>query len=275
MGHIYRNSVLTIAAIGANDSSEGCFNNREGLFNRPCQIWKETPSFFEEKPNVYAFCNYERDPNDIMRNRGPLDTRAWVLQEQLLSPRVLNYGSNDVYWECLTAEITEAIPEGAPTKNLDDREFVQVFKAALTIDLQDAESQDFHRFLRAWYLTVENYSRRELTKETDRLIALSGLASETQNVTGNLYFAGLWGSKYFWRDLLWSVHAPGCPTVGSSFGYKGEVGPPSSRYTEFKGESTCQSFIIAKLSSVSLHADYYNHSAIMVLGIHQRPHPIR
>lgn len=42
-----------------------------------------------------------------------------------------------------------------------------------------------------WSDLVRGYSKCELTKESDRLIALSGLAQTFQDFTGDEYLAGL------------------------------------------------------------------------------------
>lgn len=43
-----------------------------------------------------------------------------------------------------------------------------------------------------WLKIIENYSSRQLTKPTDALPALSGLAREFHRATGDSYIAGLW-----------------------------------------------------------------------------------
>ncbi|KAF2269425.1 HET-domain-containing protein, partial [Lojkania enalia] len=57
--------------------------------------------------------------------------------------------------------------------------------------------QHFHRL-------VEQYSRLRLTKQSDRLPALSGLCERVQHLRGD-YWAGLW-SKSIAFDLMWRVN---------------------------------------------------------------------
>jgi hypothetical protein len=52
-----------------------------------------------------------------------------------------------------------------------------------------------------WYRLVTQYSRRQLTRPTDRLPAISGLASAIYDATGHTYLAGIW--KEDLNDLLW------------------------------------------------------------------------
>lgn len=45
----------------------------------------------------------------------------------------------------------------------------------------------------SWYGLVENFTSRDLTKEHDKLIAVSGMASEISRILGgDQYLAGLW-----------------------------------------------------------------------------------
>jgi hypothetical protein len=42
--------------------------------------------------------------------RGPLSTRAWTLQEEILSPRVLRFLEQQVVWRCSMYELAEYLP---------------------------------------------------------------------------------------------------------------------------------------------------------------------
>jgi hypothetical protein len=53
-----------------------------------------------------------------------------------------------------------------------------------------------------WIKIIENYSCRALTKATDSLPALSGIASEFHRATGDTYVAGLWKGDML-RGLCW------------------------------------------------------------------------
>jgi hypothetical protein len=57
--------------------------------------------------------------------------------------------------------------------------------------------------LEAWCRLVFAYSERKLTVNTDRLAALSGIASTIQKATGWTYIAGLWSEKAL-ECLCWS-----------------------------------------------------------------------
>lgn len=62
--------------------------------------------------------------------------------------------------------------------------------------------------LHTWKSTVESYSTKKLTIETDRLPALSGIAKRFQNVLGGRYLAGLW-EQHLVSGLAWVTYYPG------------------------------------------------------------------
>lgn len=60
--------------------------------------------------------------------------------------------------------------------------------------------------VKQWHGLVEHYSKLKLTKQTDRLPALSGLAHRMAPFLGD-YYTGLWKSSLF-LDLAWAADKP-------------------------------------------------------------------
>lgn len=160
-------------------------------------------------------------------NRAPVNVRAWVLQERLLAPRVLHFCKGSIAWECGRFTRAEGHPTGLPRFQLQhDRILPEVPLKGLNpfkhgkdlrkIQLGDSKEPDphipeRHRYgFELWARVVEMYSRMNLTKEKDKLIALSGIA---QLMSTNIlcskgvparYVAGLW-YNYLESQLLWRV----------------------------------------------------------------------
>jgi hypothetical protein len=65
--------------------------------------------------------------------------------------------------------------------------------------LQLREKFEFHKI---WYETVEMYTRRSLSRHTDKLIAMSGIATFIQKNTKFTYNSGLW-QEIMPLNLLW------------------------------------------------------------------------
>jgi hypothetical protein len=63
-----------------------------------------------------------------------------------------------------------------------------------------------------WHRFVEFYSECSFTRDTDRLIAISGLAHIFEEITGDIYMIGLWKSNLA-QSLAWyhKVPAPAKP----------------------------------------------------------------
>jgi hypothetical protein len=58
-----------------------------------------------------------------------------------------------------------------------------------------------------WFKLVDAYTKCQLTKETDRLMALSGIAQRVQRATGWSYVAGLW-KEHIMFGLRWQTTMP-------------------------------------------------------------------
>ncbi|KUJ17701.1 HET-domain-containing protein [Mollisia scopiformis] len=213
MGLIYRCSVICISALSAKNSSEGLFVKRDSRLQRPFKLWEASPWDFPDKGPLYLFPFAKKYGNDP---KGPLQERAWVLQEELLSTRRIMFGQDMVYWQCVSCKTSESLPmsifTATPFRGIDEIEWNRIYQLGIggALDLSNPGSKDVERFYMCWLLIIQAYSKRKLTKGSDKLAALAGIAAEYQKATGDTYHAGLW-RKYVWRELLWHVSSPGAP----------------------------------------------------------------
>ncbi|KAH8595249.1 heterokaryon incompatibility protein-domain-containing protein, partial [Bisporella sp. PMI_857] len=116
MGSVYKNAILTIAAVSAKDSTEGCFMSRDAGKMYPCWSLMTGDTSMEDS-SKYLWIRPQRDALSIVYLQlrhmgGPLDSRAWVLQEKILARRTIYYHKDMLYFECLTMEASEQVPEG-------------------------------------------------------------------------------------------------------------------------------------------------------------------
>jgi hypothetical protein len=194
MQHIYGNSNLNIAATASSDSRGGCFRSRNPQIITPIKLdYGEAHGQFYLTDVSLWWERFEK---------APLNRRAWVLQERLLSPRVLHFDSDQLVWECNELTACERFPVGIgdlvpPRLRLRAR-FEAVFRSAVETGLKGRDMVEI------WKPIVRAYSACKLTKSSDRLIALHGVAMKIKNVLGCQYSAGL-----FHRDmesqLLWEI----------------------------------------------------------------------
>ena len=202
MGQVYEHSLCNIAATGVFNDEEGCFRDRDVSFVQRCTIKSE----WEHRHNAtWEIINHHFWRARI--NRAPLNRRGWVMQERWLSPRVLHYGRDQILWECSELDACETYPAGLP-KPL--RTYDSGFK--LDPELLEpleyrsvAKTSDPHSLLRStWKFFVQAYGEASLTKEEDKLVAISGIAKRMQGLLDDEYLAGLW-RKNLPSQLLWAA----------------------------------------------------------------------
>lgn len=172
MAEVYSQALLNIAAAASKDGDGGLISKARSLATSPCVIKDARGNGIHsiEPPNRFHG-NVENSP---------LGNRGWVLQERLLSPRVVHFASDQLYWECCShtdAEFTHLGSEAIPsTKGLHDD--LHSNASLHNVDLgQDHLRRS--RFHKSWSKLVTRYSRCKLTVASDKLAAISGLAQRT------------------------------------------------------------------------------------------------
>ncbi|OCK84014.1 HET-domain-containing protein [Lepidopterella palustris CBS 459.81] len=124
-----------------------------------------------------------------------VDTRAWCLQEEALSPRLLKYNRTHMSWHCSDwADIHE---DGRQKYHYDNW-----YRIPATLELAD-DGKRRH----IWHMILTNYTKRHMTFGKDKLPALAGVATEFHQRTGDEYLAGMWRSQLplglMWRTRLY------------------------------------------------------------------------
>jgi hypothetical protein len=136
--------------------------------------------------------------------RSKLSTRAWAFQERLLSPRTLHFGPSEMAWECRALCSCECSATNERTSRI-----TSLLKGSIALErFPTSDSDSTQSALRsidnAWQRDiVEEYTRLDVTKETDRLFALAGLAVKASTLRlGDQYMAGMW-RKTIREGLSW------------------------------------------------------------------------
>ncbi|KAI0448907.1 HET-domain-containing protein [Xylaria acuta] len=212
MAEIYRNSYVTIAAAASRDSKGGLGLNRP---RRAGTTLKGTTS--SGKPySIHVQCSIQPHMriDEVTPKEGiqhpispttsiehdyagvfgafPLLTRGWVFQERLLSPRFLQFGKDELLWDCRESMLCEC------GQRPPDLPYNQVSVA----------NKDHELLSHKWRKIVEFYCSLSLTVPRDKLPALSGLAREIrERKPSATYLAGLWSDSLD-LDLLWIPYGP-------------------------------------------------------------------
>jgi hypothetical protein len=92
MSKVYANSRLNIAAASATDSSQGCFRDRD--LSRVLN-YIDGPACDDVGPQSRVLTPSDMWSHEV--EEAPLHQRGWVLQERVLSPRVVHFAEKQVY----------------------------------------------------------------------------------------------------------------------------------------------------------------------------------
>ena len=198
MADVYKNAVINISATNPGSLRNGFLVNRS----------------FDARPFTAEVFSAESCPRrsliELMYgdywggivSSVPINQRGWVMQERLLSPRTLYFTPKETAWECGGLLACESHPRGFATHMggpaLKKSEYMLRSRAEGGLENPHLE--------RVWQDVVATYTACELTKEHDKLVALSGIASEVQShLKGDRYLAGLWKSNLL-VELLWTIN---------------------------------------------------------------------
>jgi hypothetical protein len=186
---IYERALFTIMAAHASGGDEGCFVKRDGLAQLPLTLRFSAP----DKSHAWDACFQLPDHGQGLRPKfsSVLFTRAWVLQEQFNSRAKLIFFGEQVHWEC-------AAMRGSEQRPLDGKKIWDVIGGSMSLSVDDAY------YGLEWYELVQNYMRRGITKSSDRLVAIDGIAQSVQSRTTDRYIAGLW-AEGLPLGLMWYI----------------------------------------------------------------------
>jgi hypothetical protein len=219
MADIYSNSFLNVAATFSATSTGSCFSDRKFYHsdqNNPKptnKAWSTEILDDGHAPSMglcvrisHCLCHQHitGDSELLRRQASPLLDRAWVLQERLLAPRTLHFGSSEMTWECnscLACECGGISETQTRTRGL---------KIAFAYVCQNRVPRE--DILDLWRKIVEAYTSLSLTQLSDTPNAIAGLASRIFSKLGSDYIAGNWAEDLP-QALLWLVignRQPGC-----------------------------------------------------------------
>ena len=185
MGSVYANAYLTIAAANAKDDNDGFLQPRSDALT-PLTIISSTGN----SAQVYLQTQHDGIEVHAYYTKEPLDARGWALQEQGLSRRSLRFEKKEMSWDCQCFSLHES-----ETDHYDGLRFsLELLKPHSTA----SSPLSYH----SWYGMVCIFTKRLLTYDTDKLPALSGLATEVAKFEKCTYYAGLWREDLA-SGMLW------------------------------------------------------------------------
>jgi hypothetical protein len=214
MSQYYKSSYLTIRA-GKEKCNDGFFNIHNECENHPGSgVGKDLLSMSFLCPDGRIGTVYFKEESPYFLSWEPISSRAWTLQERVLSPRVLSYGLRLV-WQCHNAQHSEGgVEDWSFDTRASDHRKLQLSFTEVHETIRDGSedtkssspvvqlSEDLSDIR---YRAVHEFSCRKLTFPEDKLPAIAGLATEFGRLSGDEYLAGLWRSQLL-RELMWSTY---------------------------------------------------------------------
>ncbi|KAJ1335024.1 HET domain-containing protein [Microdochium nivale] len=214
MKDVYSNAWLTIAASSAASSAEGCFVGHHSSgddylqqvtkFNVQAQSREvdepaprdDSQTACVPRAEILSVRVYK---NELGRRSkySALSQRGWVLQEQVLSCRILHCTFPEIHWQCTSSYLTEA-----GVQLHDDHSDKTYLQTIREVEVGDDEEPVFKVLHRAWCQWMEQYTIRKFTFASDRLAALSGMVQQIAEVTGYTHLLGCW-EETLCQDLTW------------------------------------------------------------------------
>lgn len=184
MAIVYSQATISLAATAAADSTAGLFCQQPDAATEENileTVWTGLPWITQEV--------LIRPPMAWYIQNGILNTRGWVYQERIISPRTLHFAQDKILWECAqssSSEFIASLPVSSNGFNHDPRVFV---------------------YNEWWSLLIVVYSGLALTFATDKLAAIAGIArfyGRYHGLSNFDYAAGVWKHAAH-RDLLWFI----------------------------------------------------------------------
>ena len=194
MADMYQKSYLTVAANRARNSQHGF------LFDFPddtahYRIEAEAPWDKDVSEYRTLHATFQINQKRSIKDSTPLDRRAWCLQEWYLPRRLVEFCLNDIRLLCLRSVETRF------GRTNDEHTWTRTIARGFGMRREDL-------FRTLWENIRKDFFSRSLTKTSDMLPAVAGLAQMLENslfgVANHKYLAGLWSTRLS-EDLGWTV----------------------------------------------------------------------
>lgn len=207
MASIFENAVCTITAA----SAANCFAGLGISAALPPAAQFEVPQP-ANAPAGSLLKFSARRPRELCDPRAlyphsPLHARGWILQEMVLSQRIAHFLDGALLWQCnMKNDEPEAGPGLAAPPRADLPGTYSLRKLALPSSYGDEAG-----IAAAWWNTVADYSRRELSFPADGMAAFSGITKSFAARLKHQPVLGLWSQNLPYH-LAWEATPPSSST---------------------------------------------------------------
>ncbi|KAF2245890.1 HET-domain-containing protein [Trematosphaeria pertusa] len=222
MDAIYSNSTVTLAAESSEDSRGGLFTDNVGPDEGMSVPITITSPLSDGQTATLIF--RASDSRSLKTEARHLQSRAWALQERVVSPRILHFFDVGILWECRRHyEVWHEPSANVPSYCISHigaqfgKEFMAPRVAYVNFQKEQLLMESLHystleelqrvrqmlkerdfelprwALYRPWFRYIlPEYTHRRLTFKSDKLPAISSIARALHRQTGSTYLAGLW-----------------------------------------------------------------------------------
>jgi hypothetical protein len=194
MSSIFRGATLTISATSAHNCHEGC-----GLATTfaPAVQFRGT----RKAPMHFAAQGFDFKYKDVLNQLAvaPVNRRAWIFQEALLSRRILHATNAQFVWQCETLAETEDGLLSYDGKRWDEYQDLGCRLKRPAPNYAKARS-----WTPKWREAVYDYTKRALSRPSDTYAAFAGVVRYFQELSGQEPLIGLWRGNLH-QHLAWTV----------------------------------------------------------------------
>lgn len=164
---VYGTSTATLSATSSYDCDHGLF--------------ARMPRYHHHSGNDVAghwtiFLDRQGPDAHLGLDKEYLSTHGWTFQERLVAPRTLHFRDAGIVWDCSEASLEEGVATLWGKRGLK-----MGFTTLVRRDLQDTDTASKDKDERAalqqkWNDWISDFSNRNLTKLSDKLPAVAGIA---------------------------------------------------------------------------------------------------
>ncbi|TGO32962.1 hypothetical protein BHYA_0276g00070 [Botrytis hyacinthi] len=212
MGDVYGNAALCICATSGINSKSGFLPPYPSL-----QPSVKLPFYpMNSEPGSYILFSQDlyRSQNEFpidwtwdIHQRSIWNTRAWTLQERVLSPRILHFTCGRMYFECGKGFFMEKSPEQELTENdlaglRVEAGFIKTRRLGHPTAL-NSNDLSFDALVRLYYNLVDQYCQRNLSYSSDKAAAFAACSDLFQKRLG--FHTNVYGTylEDLPRCLMW------------------------------------------------------------------------
>lgn len=232
MASIYEGAHIVVAATGSINGDIGFLNKRRPFITEPGVSPNGEPFEIYGRETidhtVFGWGLKSSDVEDVLDpitggrvvgdpSSYPLLYRAWCFQERVLATRIVHFLKDEMVFECLTCMECEcgtlrnheknALAPSRRFLRTGDKYIRQLTDSNFRIEHYGARwaiavDSPFFLHHELWRDLVVSYSSKQITRRTDCLPAMAGLAVKWSGQLSGRYLAGLW-EKDLLNGLRW------------------------------------------------------------------------